>query len=190
MRLAGVVTPGGRFTLRPFDRARDLERLHAWMNDPAVARFWALDGPLARLAAHLEQQAAATHSEPYVGLLDDVPMSYWEIYRAQYDRLAGYYPAQPGDAGIHLLLGPASFRGLGLGSHLIRAVADRLLVQPDTDRVVAEPDVGNGASLRAFERAGFRRTRDITMPEKTAGLMVRDRAPTTSHDLGDAGDQA
>jgi acetyl CoA:N6-hydroxylysine acetyl transferase len=172
-------TPAGSFVLRPLDPVAEVEMVHRWMNDPVVARFWELDGPLRRLVAHLDQQFAGTHSRPYLGLLDGVPMSYWELYRAEEDRLAGYYPARPGDAGVHLLLGPPQYRGMGLGWQLIRQVSQWQLDASDARRVVAEPDVRNAASVRAFERAGFRRTCDIDLPEKRAALMVRDPEPST-----------
>lgn len=180
--LGAARTPGGEFSLRPLDPVADLDLLHAWMNDPAVARFWELAGPRERLVAHLDELFAGTHSRPYVGALDGVPMSYWELYRAEGDRLAEHYPARPTDAGMHLLLGPARFRGVGLGRHLIRAVSDRQLADAGTDRVVAEPDVRNTASLRAFERAGFRRAQQLSLPEKTAALMIREPDPTRPGD--------
>jgi acetyl CoA:N6-hydroxylysine acetyl transferase len=173
-----AATPAGEFTLRPLDPVADVEMLHGWMNDPAVARFWELDGPVRRLVAHLDEQFAGAHSRPYLGLVDGDPMSYWELYRAYDDRLGAYYDARPADAGLHLLLGPARFRGIGLGRHLIEAVSRWQLDAPETSRVVAEPDVRNTASLRAFEQAGFRRTHDIDLPEKRAALMVRDAETT------------
>lgn len=186
-------TPAGVFTLRPLDPVADVEMLHGWMNEPEVARFWELDGPIRRLVAHLDEQFAGTHSRPYLGLVDGEPMSYWELYRAQDDRLAAYYDARPGDAGLHLLLGPARFRGIGLGRHLIEAVSGWQLDAPETSRVVAEPDVRNTASLRAFEQAGFRRTHDIDLPEKRAALMVRGAEttePPAPHEHAGPGDAA
>jgi RimJ/RimL family protein N-acetyltransferase len=41
--------------------------------------------------------------------------------------------------------------------------------------VVAEPDVRNIPSVRAFLRAGFRHDQDLDLPAKRAALMVRDR---------------
>ena len=186
-------TPAGMFTLRPLDPVTDVEMLHDWMNDPAVARFWELDGPIRRLVGHLDEQFTGTHSRPYLGLVDGEPMSYWELYRAQDDRIAAYYDARPGDAGLHLLLGLARFRGIGLGRHLIEAVSSWQLDAPETSRVVAEPDVRNIASLRAFEQAGFRRTHDIDLPEKRAALMVRNpetAEPPGPHEPAGPGDAA
>lgn len=170
--LAPAPIPRGRFTLRTMDPVGDFELVHRWMNDPVVARFWELGGSARRLQAHLDQQFAGSHSRPYIGLLDDEPMSYWELYWAAEDRLAGYYPARSGDAGVHLLIGPGRFRGVGLGRHLVRAVAGWQLAHPRAGRVVAEPDVTNEASLRSFERAGFQRAGEVVLPEKTAALMI------------------
>lgn len=164
-----------RFALRPINEA-DTDLVVAWMNDPDVDQFWELAGPRERTVEHLTGPAALPHTSSYIGEFDGTPMSYWELYRADQDRLAQYYPAVAYDGGIHLLLGPADFRGRGLGAELLRQVADQLLAdEPRMTRVVAEPDVRNARSIRAFERAGFHRAADIELPEKRAALMVRDR---------------
>lgn len=167
----------GLFTLRPVDPADDRCAVHAWMNDPEVARFWELPLPAQQIEAYLREQRASSHSTPYLGCLDGTPMSYWELYRADLDPLAAHYPARPRDAGVHLLLGPAEHRGRGLGARLLRAVSDwQLSAEPYAERVVAEPDVRNVRSVRAFERAGFRRVRDLDLPDKRAAFMVRERS--------------
>ncbi|GAA1981527.1 hypothetical protein GCM10009738_70370 [Kitasatospora viridis] len=155
----------------------DLPLITRWMNDPAVAAFWELAGPAELTERHvLPQLAPDGPSRPYLGLLDGAPVSYWEVYQVARDRLAGYYPAEPGDLGVHLLLGPPEARGRGLGAVLIDRVAELLL--RDAPRVVAEPDVRNTASVRSFERAGFRRAGELELPEKRAVLVLRDRART------------
>ena len=166
----------GRFQLRAVDPDADLTVLHTWMHDPEVARYWALAVPRPQLAAYLRTQIGSAHSTPYLGCLDGTPMSYWEVYRADLDPLRHHYPARPRDVGVHLLLGPAEARGRGLGARLLRAVTDwQLATQPYAERVVAEPDVRNVRSVRAFARAGFRTAGEIDLPDKRAVLMVRDR---------------
>ena len=103
-------------------------------------------------------------------------MSYWEIYRADLDLIARHYPARPHDTGVHLLLGPAEHRGRGTGGVLLRAVAERALRERHAARrVVAEPDIRNIPSIRAFLKAGFRYDRDLPLPGKHAALLVHDR---------------
>ncbi|MET9696908.1 GNAT family N-acetyltransferase [Streptomyces sp. NPDC006529] len=176
-----AVTPAGAFRLEPVRLERDLELLTRWMNDPEVAAFWDLSGPASVTAAHVREQLDGDgRSIPCLGILDDTPMSYWEIYRADLDPLARHYPARPHDAGIHLLIGDGTNRGKGLGTALLRAVADLVLDhRPRCTRVIAEPDMRNTPSVSAFLSSGFRCCAELDLPGKRAALMVRERALRT-----------
>ncbi|MFF3754462.1 GNAT family N-acetyltransferase [Streptomyces sp. NPDC002018] len=170
-------TPAGVFQLVPVCIERDLSLVSRWMNDPAVAAFWELAGPESVTEAHLRAQLDGDgRSVPCLGALAGVPMSYWEIYRADLDPLARHYPARPHDTGIHLLLGGVADRGRGVGTALLRAVSDLVLDhRPRCARVVAEPDLRNTPSVAAFLSAGFRFSAEVDLPDKRAALMVRDR---------------
>jgi RimJ/RimL family protein N-acetyltransferase len=170
-------TRAGRFRLEPVRVERDLSLVHRWMSDPTVADFWDLAGPQSATENHLRAQLDGDgRSVPCLGVLDGTPMSYWEIYRADLDPLARHYPAQPHDTGVHLLLGEAADRGRGLGSTLIRAVADMILDRRSAcARVVAEPDLRNTPSVAAFLSAGFRFGAEVDLSGKRAALMIRDR---------------
>ncbi|MER7519821.1 GNAT family N-acetyltransferase [Streptomyces sp. NPDC126499] len=173
-----AATPAGRFQLVPVRLDRDLPLITHWMNDPAVAAFWELQGPDSVTADHLRAQLHGDgRSVPCLGVLDSTPMSYFEIYRADLDPLARHYPARPHDTGIHLLIGGAADRGRGIGTTLLRAVADLVLDhRPRCTRVIAEPDLRNTPSVAAFLAAGFRLSAEVDLPDKRAALMVRDRA--------------
>jgi RimJ/RimL family protein N-acetyltransferase len=170
-------TPMGTMRLVPVRMNRDLRLITAWMNDPAVAAFWELAGSEEVTAAHLRTQLEGDgRSVPCLGVLDGVPMSYWEIYRADLDPIARYCQARPHDTGLHLLIGGVPDSGRGVGTALLRAVADLVLDQrPSCGRVLAEPDVRNVASVAAFLSAGFRLSDEVELPSKRAALMVRDR---------------
>lgn len=172
-----VMTPVGSFELVPVRIDQDLPLVHRWMNDPAVAEFWELAGSRKRTEEHLRAQFHGDgRCAPCLGVLDGIPMSYWEIYRADLDPLASHYRARPQDTGIHLLVGESPDRGRGTGSTLLRAVADLILGRrPACARVVAEPDLRNTPSIAAFLSAGFRFAAEIDLPGKRAALMIRDR---------------
>ncbi|WP_338493169.1 GNAT family N-acetyltransferase [Streptomyces sp. SJL17-4] len=172
-----VYTSVGVFQLVPVRLERDLRLVTRWMNDPAVAAFWDLAGPEAVTAEHLRTQLDGDgRSVPCLGVLDATPMSYFEIYRADLDPLARHYPARPHDTGIHLLIGGVTDRGRGVGSTLLRAVADLVLDhRPRCTRVVAEPDIRNTPSVSAFLSGGFRYAAEVDLPDKRAALMMRDR---------------
>ncbi|MEV6540751.1 GNAT family N-acetyltransferase [Streptomyces sp. NPDC051665] len=171
-------TPAGTFHLLPVHIERDLPLINRWMNDPAVAEFWELAGPQTLTEDHLCAQLTGDgRSVPCLGVLDGIPMSYWEIYRADLDVLARHYPARPHDTGIHLLIGTVTDRGRGLGVTLLRAVADLVLDKRSAcARIVAEPDIHNTPSVAAFLGAGFRFSAEVDLPAKRAALMVRDRS--------------
>jgi acetyl CoA:N6-hydroxylysine acetyl transferase len=175
---ASATTPFGSFRLVPADPDRDFALVGGWMNDPDVAAFWELAGDPAVTARHIGAQTGGDgRSVPCLGLLDGAPMSYWEIYRADLDPLAGAYPASPQDTGIHLLIGGSADRGRGLGGTLIRAVAELILDnRPECTRVVAEPDLRNTPSVAAFLTAGFRFSAEVDLPGKRAALMLRERS--------------
>ncbi|MFJ3337810.1 GNAT family N-acetyltransferase [Streptomyces sp. NPDC086766] len=173
-----TATPAGAFHLVPVRLDRDLPLISGWMNDPAVAKFWHLAGTPSVTEAHLRAQLDGDgRSVPCLGVLEGIPMSYWEIYRADLDPLARHFPARPHDTGVHLLIGGAADRGRGLGRVLLRAVADLVLDRrPACARVVAEPDLHNAPSVAAFLSAGFRFFAEIELPAKRAALMIRDRS--------------
>lgn len=165
-------TPAGRFTLSPVKPDRDLPLIARWMNDPAVAEYWRLDGPPERTADHVHAQLALAHTQPLLARLSGRPIGYWELYQAAADPLAAYYAAEPSDLGIHLLIGEADCRGLGLGGLLLGALADAAQRQKPR-RLVAEPDERNLPSVRAFARAGFAAAATLDLPDKRATLMLR-----------------
>ncbi|MFJ2824037.1 GNAT family N-acetyltransferase [Streptomyces toxytricini] len=171
-------TAAGAFRLEPVRLDRDLDLITRWMNDPEVAAYWDLAGPPTLTAAHLRAQIDGDGgSIPCLGLLDGTPVSYWEVYRADLDPLARHYPARPHDTGIHLLIGDGRNRGRGLGTALLRAVANLVLDnRPRCTRVIAEPDIRNTPSVSAFLGSGFRWTGNLDLPGKRAALMVRERA--------------
>jgi RimJ/RimL family protein N-acetyltransferase len=163
------------FDLRPAG-PDDAARIAFWMAKPHIQRWWQQDWSVERWAQELSSQAAGEHSIPCVAAVDSQDFGYVELYRVRHDRLAEYYPSDEHDWGVHVAIGEVTQVGRGLGRRLLRALADALLgSDPDCHRVVAEPDIDNTQSVRAFAAAGFVSHGELQLPEKTALLMVRTR---------------
>jgi RimJ/RimL family protein N-acetyltransferase len=163
------------FDLRPA-AASDAGRVALWMEQPHIQRWWHQDWSVERWAQEIAQQASGEHSIPCVAAVDAEDFGYVELYRVRHDHLAEYYPSEEHDWGVHLAIGDVTRVGRGLGRGLIRALADALLrADPACERVVAEPDVQNTPSVRAFAAAGFAQHGELQLPDKTAVLMVRTR---------------
>lgn len=179
----GVPVPdlGEGWSLRPVeltgaDGGPDAALVHRWMNTEHVAVNWHQDWPLDKWRAELETQLGGAHSLPCIVSRDGREVAYLELYRVTRDKLARCYPHHPHDLGVHIAIGEPDAIGRGFGSALLRAVAEGLLAaDPQCRRVVAEPNVHNAASVRAFTKAGFRKTAEIGLPNKNSALMVFER---------------
>lgn len=166
---------GREISFRPATVEDDLDRVHDWMNRPHVTPFWDLARPVEGIRKYIEESLAAEHQTPYIGCLDGEPVSYWEAYRVPEDVVGRYYDTDPGDRGVHLLIGPPEYLGRGLALPLLRAMTAFQLSYPGTRRVVAEPDVRNGRMIHVFQRSGYEGQKEITLPDKRATLMFCDK---------------
>ncbi|MET4657263.1 RimJ/RimL family protein N-acetyltransferase [Streptomyces sp. PvP037] len=160
----------GTFTFRPLDPLRDAELLHGWVTHPKAA-FWMMqDARLQDVEREYMRIAADEHHHAHLGLHDGEPAFLMEKYDPRYVELAGLYEPEPGDVGMHFLVAPADRPVHGFTLAVITAVMEELFADPDTRRVVVEPDVGNKAVHALNEAVGFVPAREIDKPEKRALL--------------------
>ncbi len=164
------------FDLRPATAA-DASAVAWWMAQPHIEKWWEQHWSVERWTQEIENQAAGEHSIPCLTSIDGDDLGYVELYRVRHDRLAEYYDWQEHDWGLHVAIGDSGRLGKGLGRRLLRSLADALFrADPRCTRVVAEPDITNVGSVRAFGAAGFVPQGELQLPEKTALLMMRNRA--------------
>lgn len=164
-------------SFRPASIERDLGRLHAWLGYDHVAEFWDIDRSLPAFRDHLAEKLAAQSLTPYVGCIDHVPMSYWEVYWPTEYELGAYYDAAPTDRAAHVLVGPPEYVGEGYAKALFRTMGTMLFSHPETERVVGEPDAANEIVIHLMKQCGFE-ARDefyFEAAEKDARLLVCER---------------
>jgi aminoglycoside 6'-N-acetyltransferase len=165
---------------RPLTR-NDLPRLHEWLNRPHVARWWherpTLDEVVARYAPAIEGKDPSDH---YIAVADGREVGFVETYLiADHPDWDAVVRAGPGVAGADLFIAEPSLTGKGLGTAMLRRFVDEIVFAPEkTTACLADVDVDNTASLRAFEKAGFTRVGEIVDPEsgRPHALLRRERA--------------
>lgn len=153
------------------DLERDVSLLHKWQHQPYVIPFWKLDISLKDYRTHLENFLADQHQTLYLGLIDGVPMSYWEAYWVIGDVVENCYDPHPEDQGIHLLIGEEDYLSKGYALPLLRAMIRFQFLSKGTEKVIAEPDILNEKMIHVFEKCGFEKVKPIELPDKTGMLM-------------------
>lgn len=141
----------------------DFPLLFNWLARPHVKRWYAPEPRsfmelLARYGPRTREDSVV---EAFVIEVDGADAGYiqkYDIARFEdYRRLLGLEGEQ-GVAGMDLFLGDEWRTGGGLGSFAIgRFFAERVLAEPSVHACVAGPHEGDAQSIRAFEKAGFRR---------------------------------
>jgi RimJ/RimL family protein N-acetyltransferase len=167
-------------TFRPMTR-EDYPLLLEWHRRPHVLRWWTTRGTIEEIEEHYGPTIdGAEPTDHYVALLDGEPLGMVQTYLvADYPEHAATIGEGEGAAGLDLFIGEESMTGRGLGTELIQSFTEEIVfARPETTTVTADPDVRNTASIRAFEKAGFRSVREFVDPSdgQVHVLVRRDRS--------------
>lgn len=153
----------------------DLPLLHEWLQREHVRRWWSKHDTYEKVAEHY--LPAITGTDPtqlYVIELDARAAGLIETYLVsdypEYEAIVG---TDEGVAGLDLFLADEEQTGRGIGSRVIAEfVRDVVFATPTTRACIAGPDADNGASIRAFEKAGFTARREFREPDDENRLHV------------------
>jgi aminoglycoside 6'-N-acetyltransferase len=145
--------------------ADDLRQLHDWLQRPHVRRWYAERGTYEDVVAHyLPAIEGSDPTDHYLVVLDGRAVGMLQTY------LVSDHPTyaslieitDSATAGVDILIGEEELTGQGLGTEALRRFVDEIVfARAETMRCVADPDANNIASLRAFDKAGFRAVREF-----------------------------
>jgi RimJ/RimL family protein N-acetyltransferase len=169
-----------RIGFRPLT-ADELPLLYEWLQRDHIQRWWTDRETYDEVVQHY--LPAIEGSEPthlYLILLDGLPVGFIQTYRvSDYPEYRDLVAVGEGVAGVDLFVAEPELTGRGFGSEALRRfVADIVFSDPEIHACVADPDAENIASLRAFEKAGFRvvgRFVDPSDNDKLHALVRLDR---------------
>jgi aminoglycoside 6'-N-acetyltransferase len=170
-----VVLP--TFTVRRLSE-RDYPLISRWRSDPRVLEFFGgRDSPLDEEAVRAKYQARRRDRRgrfiEYIACVAELhgkPIAFvqherWPRYELE---ALGMDPGERTYA-IDLFIGNPKMWGRGLGSRLVREMADHLIRQRGAARVTVDPRVDNARAIRAYEKAGFRKVQVLPMHEVHEG---------------------
>jgi aminoglycoside 6'-N-acetyltransferase len=159
----------------------DLSLLHEWLQGPHVRRWWGERRSYEDVVAHympaIEGREPTDH---FLVLADGRPVGMVQTYLVsdypEHAELMGI--SDSATAGVDILVGEEELIGQGLGTEILRRfVSEVVFARRATKSCIADPDVTNVASVRAFEKAGFRVLRTFLDPKdgQTRAIVRRDR---------------
>ncbi len=141
--------------------------LHEWLQRPHVHEWWSDHSTLAEVVEHYGPSIDGDEpTDHYVVLLDGRAIGFIETYLiADYREWETTVGADAGAVGVDLFIAEPELTGKGLGTRLLRQFVDEIaFARPGATHCLADPDTANVASLRAFEKAGFRVVGELTDP--------------------------
>lgn len=165
---------------RPMTRD-DLRRMHEWLQRPHISRWWVERETYEEVAdRYLPAIQGKEPTDMYITLLDEEPIGFVQTYLvSDYPDYAALVGAGEGVAGVDLAIGDEALTGHGIGPEILRRFVDDIVFARETTTAcLADPDSRNIASIRAFEKAGFRVVRVFHDPtdDELHTLVRRDRS--------------
>ena len=156
------------FTLTPLTAA-DVPLVVEWRSRPEVYRWYGgrpVDEEHIR-TRHLESDEPVHRC--IVRYRGD-PIGYLQFYEYTDEWKPAVGLAADEEAwGIDLFIGEPHLHGKGVGTALVRGVAERLAAERGAERVLIDPHVDNQAAIRAYQKAGFRKVRLLPSYERMRG---------------------
>ncbi|MEU4128756.1 GNAT family N-acetyltransferase [Streptomyces wuyuanensis] len=156
----------GTVHVRRLDPARDADVVHSWVSEER-ARFWGMrETSREEVREIYEHLDSLTTHHAFLIVLGDEPVMLFQTYEPEADRVSECYEVEPGDIGVHLMIGPAKGKPRpGFTAAMLRVLIGHVLVDPQVRRIVAEPDVRNGRAIDRLRRTGFELGPEIVLPE-------------------------
>ena len=158
----------------------DYPLLLEWHQRPHVEQWWTKRTTLEEIEEHYGPTIDGTEpTDHYLALLDGEPLGMVQTYLvSDYPDYAALIGEGAGAAGVDLFIGDETMTGRGLGTEMLERFVDEIVfARPETAACTADPSKRNIASVRAFEKAGFRAVREFHDPEDNEPhvLVKRDR---------------
>jgi RimJ/RimL family protein N-acetyltransferase len=139
----------------------DFALLHEWLNRDHVRRWWREQPTPEEVEAKYGPRTSRDEKvDVYVIELDGRPEGMIQTY------LVSDHPEwigdEPGVAGVDLFIADEGRTGRGLGPRIVTEfLRSVVFAAPTTTACATSPEVTNTVSIRAFEKAGFARVREI-----------------------------
>lgn len=165
--------------------AINLPLLHEWLRREHVHRWWQEPEDYEEFAKqYLPAIEGRDPTRMFLIELGGRPVGFIQTFLLRdYPERDELVHTGPGVVGVDLFIAEPELTGKGLGTAVLRRFTSEIVFADQlATACVGDPDVENPASIRAFEKAGFRRAGEFVEPEdgRSHLLMRLDRDSQSS----------
>jgi RimJ/RimL family protein N-acetyltransferase len=138
-----------------------MQQVYLWLSRPHVAKWYA-NAPTSfaeMVAKYAPRTEPGSVVQAFVVNVDRADCGYVQTYPLrEFADYAGGLECSEGAAGIDVFIADSWRLNRGLGSRVVRQFVDEIVFGANgATECLADPNEGNFASIRAFEKAGFSR---------------------------------
>jgi aminoglycoside 6'-N-acetyltransferase len=176
-----IARAGDLVIRRMIDTDVDYALMVLWRNEPHVRYWWDPDlPPLTMGSAKEEYQpdtAPNSDSTACIVELAGRPVGFIQFYRwASYGDEAKEVgiPFDDRAWGIDIFLGEQDAIGRGLGTRIMKLLCAHLEADEGASSIALTTELTNAAAIRCYEKAGFRKIREVTDLDTRDGERTRD----------------
>jgi aminoglycoside 6'-N-acetyltransferase len=187
----GFQLQDGDLTIRRMqDTMADYQGMATWLTDERVLEFY--EGrdnpfPIERIMTKYRPRTTGQHpTTPCLLLWQQQPLGYLQFYPlTALDKQDFDLDPARRVYGIDLFIGEPAYWGQGLGSRALKLIIAYLFAEREADIIAIDPHGRNERAIRAYEKCGFRKVKQLPKHELHEGqyqnswLMTIDRPVAT-----------
>jgi RimJ/RimL family protein N-acetyltransferase len=151
---------------------RHMTLFRHWLNQDHVKKFWQESDNDEILKEKFLKKLPQRGIRSFIIEQESKSIGYIQYYDCAKIGGGWWVGEKPGSFGIDLMIGDVGSVGKGFGPKVIKDFILLILAnEPAARSIIVDPDPSNLRAIRAFERAGFGRDKQIETPNGAALLM-------------------
>lgn len=146
--------------------------LFQWLQAPHVQEWWDSETNWDAFEKRHDGMIAHPMAFPHIVYKDKTPIGYINYWFVEEDPdFKLHFPSNT--VGTDQFIGVPELIGKGIGTEFIRQFTDALLLKPNIGLVITDPDPQNINAIRAYEKAGFKKTKLHANSEGNVQLLEK-----------------
>lgn len=146
--------------------------LYQWLQNPHVQNWWDSEINWDDFEMRHDAMIANPLVFPHIVYIDKTPIGYINYWFVEED--PDFKPHfTVNTVGTDQFIGVPELTGKGIGAEFIRKFTDELLLKPNIELVITDPEPQNINAIRAYEKAGFKKTKIMITSEGNVQLLEK-----------------